>query len=315
MKNLDSVLEGRKSVAIAGHVRPDGDCVGSCLSVYNYIKTYFKDMEVYVFLEQIPNIFKFLKGADEIVHEYTMDKQFDLFIALDCGDSDRLGGAYKYFENAKNTICIDHHISNQSFADDNYIVGSASSTCELVFDLIDAERITKEIAECLYTGMVHDTGVFQYSCTSAKTMNAAGVLMEKGIDYPKIVSDTFYTKTYNQNRIMGKALLDSKLYLDGKVILSAITAAEMKEFDVLPKHLDGIVSQLRSTKDVEVAVFIYETETGDYKVSTRVNGDFNASELAVHYGGGGHVKAAGFTMHGTLEEIISDVISEIGKRM
>ena len=84
MKNLDSVLEGKKSVAIAGHVRPDGDCVGSCLSVYNYIKTYFKDMEVYVFLEQIPNIFKFLKGADEIVHEYTMDKQFDLFIALDC---------------------------------------------------------------------------------------------------------------------------------------------------------------------------------------------------------------------------------------
>lgn len=315
MKNLDSVLEGKKSVAIAGHVRPDGDCVGSCLSVYNYIRTYYKEIEVYVFLEPIPNIFKFLKGADAIIHEYEMDKQFDLFIALDCGDSDRLGEANKYFLKAKETLCIDHHISNQSFADRNYIDGAASSTCELVFDLMDSAKITKEIAECLYTGMVHDTGVFQYSCTSAKTMNAAGVLMEKGIDYPKIVSDTFYTKTFNQNRILGKALLDSKLYLDGKVILSVVTAEDMKEFEVLPKHLDGIVSQLRSTKGVEVAVFIYETEAGEYKVSTRVNGDFNASELAVHYGGGGHVKAAGFTMRGNPDQIVSDLISEIERRM
>ena len=99
----------------------------------------------------------------------------------------------------KRQACIDHHISNQSFADENYIFPQASSASELVFELIPRERLTKEIAECIYTGIIHDTGVFQYSCTSEKTMEAAGVLMGMGIDFPKIVDQTFFTKTYEQN--------------------------------------------------------------------------------------------------------------------
>ena len=165
----------------------------------------------------------------------------------------------------KKTACIDHHISNQSFADENYIFPQASSASELVFELIPRERLTKEIAECIYTGIIHDTGVFQYSCTSEKTMEAAGVLMGMGIDFPKIVDQTFFTKTYEQNRIMGLALVKSKLHLDGKCISSIITAEEMREYNVLPKHLDGIVSQLRVTKDVEAAVFLYQTDEENYK--------------------------------------------------
>ena len=113
------------------------------------------------------------------------------------------------------TFCVDHHISNQNFADANYIFPEASSTCELVYELIDEEKITKEIAECIYVGIVHDTGVFQYSCTSAKTMNIAGRLMEMGIDFSRIVDKTYYEKTYEQNRILGQALVDSQLFLDG----------------------------------------------------------------------------------------------------
>ena len=315
MKQLEEVITGKQKIAIAGHVRPDGDCVGSCLAVYNYIKTYHPEVDVRVYLEAIPTVFYFLKGADDIIHAYTDTDVFDLFIALDCGDTGRLGQAAAYFENAKATACIDHHASNRSFADDNYIFPDASSTCELVFELIDTERITKEIAECLYTGIVHDTGVFQYSCTSAKTMSIGGVLMEKGIDYSKIVDDTFYTKTFAQNQILGKALLDSKLYLDGAVILSVVTKADMDRFGVLPKHLDGIVNQLRVTKDTRVAVFLYENEDGSFKVSTRVNGDFDACALAMEFGGGGHVKAAGFTMYGEIEEIIKTIIDAIAKRL
>ena len=144
-------------------------------------------------------------------------------------------------------------MSNQAFAEENYIVPDASSTCELVFDMLEVDKITKEIAECLYTGMVHDTGVFQYSCTSEKTMNIAGVLMEKGIEYSKIIDDTFYTKTYNQNRILGKALLDSKLYLDGKLkdgmskTILSYSKKIMKDFDnvrnnMSPAHFNNIIS-------------------------------------------------------------------------
>ena len=108
-------------------------------------------------------------------------------------------------------------------------------------------------------GIIHDTGVFQYSSTSAKTMNVAGRLMNMGIDFTEIVDKTFYTKTYQQNRIMGQALVQSRLELGGAVITSVVTKEQMEEFEVLPKHLDGIVSQLRVTKDVEAAVFLYET--------------------------------------------------------
>lgn len=314
MINLEDKLSGITSVGISGHVRPDGDCVGSTMAVYNYIVTYHPEITVDIYLESIPNVFHFLKNTDQI-KKTAEDKEYDLFIALDCGDKERLGANAKYYESAKHTLCIDHHASNQYFAEENYIIPDASSTCELVFNMMDTEKITKEIAECLYTGIVHDTGVFQYSCTSAKTMNVVGVLMEKGINYPKIVDDTFYTKTYNQNRILGYALLNSQLYLDGKVILTYLTKEDMKEFSCTPKELDGIVNQLRVTKDTVVAVFLYESEDGSYKASFRVNGEFNVAEIACVFGGGGHIKAAGCNIFGAIEDVIDRILIEIEKRL
>ena len=311
MNNLDSQLEGVTTVAIAGHVRPDGDCVGSCLATYNYIRTQFPQIQAVVYLEPIPNLFKFMAGADEIRNDCLEDVSYDLFITLDCGDLGRLGAAAKYFESAKKTVCIDHHVSNQSFADENYIFPDASSTSELIFDLIDTDKITKEIAECIYTGIVHDTGVFQYSCTSAYTMEIAGILMEKGIDFPKIVDKTFFEKTYEQNRILGCALLKSQLHLGGTCISTVITRKEMEEYGVLPKHLEGIVSQLRSTKGVETAIFLYENEDGAYKVSMRSASVVDVAEIAVKFGGGGHARAAGITMSGEPEEIMAKLLTEV----
>lgn len=315
MTNFDEFLAEARTVAIGGHIRPDGDCVGSCLATYNYIKKYYPEKEVELYLEPSPNIFKFMANADKINSDFSGDKTYDLFIVQDCGDAGRLGGAAHFFETAKRTVCVDHHISNQSFADENYIFPEASSTCELIYELLPKERITKEIAECIYTGMVHDTGVFQYSCTSKKTMETAGALMELGINYPRIVDETFYAKTWNQNRIMGLALLKSKLHLNGRCISSVITADEMEEYEVLPKHLDGIVSQLRVTKDVEVAVFLYETGDGVFKVSTRSKECVDVAQIAMKYGGGGHVRAAGFSMSGDTDRIVEQIVSDIAEQI
>lgn len=315
MENLASQLEQVKTVAIAGHVRPDGDCVGSCLATYNYIKTWYPQIKVELYLEPIPNIFKFLKNADRIQNNCESEQSYDLFIVQDCGDTGRLGEAVKYFETAKKTVCIDHHVSNESFADENYIFPEVSSTSELIFDLLEEEKITREIAECIYVGMVHDTGVFQYSSTSARTMNIAGRLMEKGIDFTKIVDDTFYTKTFEQNKILGQALLNSKLYLNGACIAAAVTQKEMEQYHVLPKHLDGIVSQLRVTKDVEAAVFLYENEDRTWKVSMRSNGKVDVAAIASKHQGGGHVRAAGATMEGCPEEIIEILCKDIKEQL
>lgn len=312
---LEEQLYDVKRVAIAGHVKPDGDCVGSTLAVYNYIRKYHSEMEVELHLEPIPNIFKFLANADKIDSSYIEKEPYDLFIALDCGDEKRLGNAVKYFHAAKRTFCVDHHISNQNFADANYIFPEASSTCELVYELIDEEKITKEIAECIYVGIVHDTGVFQYSCTSAKTMNIAGRLMEMGIDFSRIVDKTYYEKTYEQNRILGQALVDSQLFLDGKCIASIVTKEEMGKYQVLPKHLEGIVQQLRATKDVEAAIFLYENEDGSFKASMRSSGKVDVAVIMMSYGGGGHIRAAGATIEGNAKEILEGIVKDVEKQL
>ncbi len=315
MTNLDELLSGAGSVTIAGHIRPDGDCVGSCLAAYNYIRTYHREIRAGLYLEPIPHIFRFLARSEEIIHGFPQEEQTDLFLALDCGDTGRLGGMARWFQTAKKTVCIDHHISNTGFADVNYIYPEKSSTSELIFELLPEERLTKEIAECIYTGMIHDTGLFQYSSTSRKTMEAAGKLMELGIDYPGIVEKTFFARTYSQNRIMGLALIKSCLHLDGKCISSVITETEMREYGAAPRHLEGIVSQLRVTKGVEAAIFLYETGDGSYKVSMRSADQVDVSEIAVAHGGGGHRRAAGFSMQGDSAESVRILVGEVAGQL
>lgn len=312
---LNRVLSQVNTVAIGGHVRPDGDCVGSCMGLYQYIKKCHPNIQVDVYLEEIPDSFVMFEVVKEIQHEVKEDKVYDLFIALDCADKSRLGFSETLFDKAKATVCIDHHISNHGFANDNYIVAEASSTSELVYRLIDKDAIDTEIAECLYLGIVHDTGVFQYSCTAPETMEAAANLMRKNIRANEIIDKTYYEKTFAQNKALGEALAKSYLTLDGKCIVSYMTGETMQAFQVKPKDLEGIVSQLRVTKGTEVAIFMYQTGEDEFKVSLRASGYVDVSKVAQVFGGGGHVKAAGVTMKGKVQDIIERLTEQIGKQL
>ena len=227
------VAEGKK-IAIGGHVRPDGDCVGSTMGLFQYLLEQYPEKEVDVYLEEIPESFGFLSATQRIRHEITEETVYDLFFCLDCGSLDRLGFSAPLFEQAKQTVCIDHHISNTAFADVNYVVADASSTSELVYQLLEEENVSLLTAEALYMGIVHDTGVFQYSCTSPKTLRIAASLLEKGVDGPRIIQDTFYEKSYAQNQILGRALLESILFMDGRCIASYVTQEDMEFYGVTP---------------------------------------------------------------------------------
>lgn len=308
---LLQAIRNAGSIAIGGHVRPDGDCVGSCMGLYRYVRENFAEKEVHVYLEDIPNTLKFMEGTEDIRHEIPEGKKYELFVVLDCGDVDRLGFSAPLFRGAEKSVCVDHHVSNQAFANKNFIRPDASSTSELIFELLEFENISKSAAECLYTGMVHDTGVFRYSCTHPSTMRAAAALMEKGIDFTRIITETFDEKTYAQNQVMGRALLESFLFMEGRCIVSAVRKKDMEFYQVLPKHLDGIVSQLKLTKGVDVAIFMYELEKGTFKVSLRSTEAVDVSVIASYFGGGGHARAAGFSMTGTPYDIINNVARRI----
>jgi phosphoesterase RecJ-like protein len=316
MFDLTTELKEARRVAVAGHIRPDGDCVGSCTGLALYLRANFPNLTaVDVYLESVPERFRFLKDTELIRREVDEEAEYDVFFALDSGDRERLGKAAVYLNSAKKTICIDHHISNHGYGMIQYIDPHASSTSELVFTLLKEEKITKETAEALYLGIAHDTGVFQYSCTSSRTMEIAGKLMDKGIEFTKILDQTYYQKTYLQNQILGRALLESMLLLDRQCIVSAVRKKDMDFYGVTSEDLEGIVSQLRNTSGVEVAVFLYETANQEYKVSLRSNNRVDVNKVASYFGGGGHVRAAGCTMQGNVHDVLNNLTLHIEKQL
>ncbi len=293
MNRLIEMIGQAQTIAILGHTKPDGDCVGSCLGLYNYIRDNYRDKETVVYLEEPPKSFGFLSGADRIVHEYE-DRVYDLAVSLDCSDTDRHVHFAPVFKNAKATVCIDHHRSNQGFGDFFLCEPDASSACEVLYKLLDDSLISRESAEALYLGIVHDTGVFKYQSTSPDTMRIAGALMSKGLDTQKIIDDTFYRVTYNQNLLTGHALLKSKLFLEGKVIMTVLDEKDFERFNAGKDDTEGIVDKIRVTEGTEVAVFAYRLPGRDYKFSLRSISKVDVSVIAVHFAGGGHIRAAGF---------------------
>lgn len=308
---LKEIMKGKHRVALGGHVRPDGDCIGSCMGLYLYLKEKYPSVETDVYLEAVPDAYRIIEGTGDVKTQINENDIYDLFICLDCGDRNRLGFSLPLFESAKETVCIDHHISNEAFADKNYIVPDASSSSELVFTLLDEEKISRGTAEALYMGIAHDTGIFQYSCTSPETMEIAAKLMRKGIDQSEIIDKTYYEKTYVQNQILGRALLESMLIMDKRCIVSVIRQKSMKFFQAEPADLEGIVSQLRQTKGVEVAIFLHEVSPQKFKVSLRSKNLVDVSEIARYFGGGGHVRAAGVTMEGSSHDVINNITARI----
>lgn len=310
MFDLLELVAGAETIAIAGHVRPDGDCVGSCLGLYNYLTEQYQEKKIEVFLESVPAAFSFLTNTDKAKDEAT-DTVYDLFIALDCGSSDRLGFTEAMFQKAKTRVNIDHHISNTMFGQWNHVEGEASSASEVLFGFLKEEQISKAVAECLYLGIVHDTGVFKHSNTSEATMAVAGKLLSKGVSSSQVIDDSFYRKTYLQNQILGRCLLESILLLDGKIIFSAVSQKMMQLYGAVPADLDGIIDQLRVTEGVEVAILLREDGTQCHKVSMRSNGKVDVSKICCMFGGGGHKMAAGCTMNGSAHDVINNLSGQI----
>ena len=309
MRTIKEVLQDAQTIALSGHFSPDGDCTGSTMGLYHYIREVYPDCQVDVFLEKIPPYFSIIDELEVIQH---VDNQqiYDVFIGLDC-DHNRLGFSSAIYDRAKRRVCIDHHITNQSNADEVILDAAASSTCEVVYRLLDYNVLPLKSAKALYMGIIHDTGVFRYPNTSPETMEIAAQLMRKGIDSSDIIRTTFYEKTYAQNQVLGLALFESMLILNKRCIAGVITQRDMHIFGLEKSDLEGIVSQMLLTKGVEVAIFLHEIALNQYKVSLRSVSKVDVSLVAGYFGGGGHIRAAGVTMSGNRYDVINNLTAQI----
>ncbi len=313
MRIIDEIKDA-KTIGISGHVRPDGDCVGSVMGLYLYLKNELPDAQIDVYLEKPAAVFGCIDHIEDIKSEFNTTITYDVYFALDSND-ERLGDALPIYRRASKKINIDHHISNSGCGDVNIIEPDRSSTAELLYDLMNPQMIDESIAVAIYLGMVHDTGVFRYSNTSPHTLQIAAELIKFGFDFPKLVDETFFEKTYVQSQIMGRAILESVRFLDNKCIVSVVNRKMMQFYQADAKDLDGIVNQLIAVKDIECAIFMYETGTLEYKISMRSKGKVDVSKVAVKFGGGGHVRAAGCTMNGTYHDNINNLSKEIAEQL
>lgn len=313
MKIINEVKDA-KTIAIGGHVRPDGDCVCSVMALYRYLQKELPEARIDVYLEKPAEVFACISGIEDIRSDFQTQQVYDVFIALDCND-ERLGNALPIYRKAGRRINIDHHISNTGCGDLNIIEPQRSSTAELLYDLMDPQKVDEEIAKAVYIGIVHDTGVFRYSNTSPHTLETAAKLLAFGFDFSELIEKTFFEKTYVQTQIMGRAVLESVRFMNDRCIVSMVTRRMMEFYQVSTKDLDGIVNQLQVVSGVDCAIFMYEIGTLEYKVSMRSNGKVNVADVAVKFGGGGHVRAAGCTMNGTYHDNINNLSREIAGQL
>lgn len=320
MINLISLCQNAETIGIGGHIRPDGDCVGSCCGLWQFLKKAFPRKQIDLRLEMPAKIYDFIPGVAEIVFDQG-ELVYDVFFVIDSvPDPDRIGNAAKYYETARTKVNIDHHITNPGVGDLCCIDPSASSASELVYDLIreadpKGEYMDAVLAETIYLGIIQDCGVFQYSNTSPKTLRAAAELISYGFDFPKLIEETFYEKTYVQNQVLGFALRNSRLCLNDVFIYSIVTREDMEALGAGDHDFEGVVNQLRYTRGVMAAALLHETEEGSFKVSLRSGGEVDVSKVAAHFGGGGHVRAAGCTLSGHCEDIAAKLTAEVEKQL
>ena len=293
------------SFLLMAHVAPDGDTLGSCLALQKLLQQLGKQAWV-VCDDPLPHLYAFLPGADGLLApDAAVDAQ--AFVAVDCADVGRTGSQWDRV-GTKPSLCIDHHITNPAFATVNHIEDCAA-TGELITLLYDAfgQPINPEVGACLYTAIATDTGNFAYSSVTPRTFVLMGKVMESGFDLPECNRLIYRNQRLQKLRMTARTVENAKLYRDGQVIVATLSKAETEAVDGLKADAEGIIDSLRDVETVIVACFLREEGENEVKLSLRAKDRVDCAALARAYGGGGHLRAAGATLHMSLAEAEAEV--------
>jgi phosphoesterase RecJ-like protein len=310
MDDLAQVLQEiqqRRRFLVTSHARPDGDAIGSTLALAQILRKMGKSAAV-ILGDPVPLLYHPLPGSETIVHSSQVNGDYDAVIILECDSVQRtrLHGLENQF-----LINIDHHASSRPFANINWIDPSAVATAELIFRLAQAAqvKITPEIATCLYTAVLTDTGAFCYAPTNACTFELAKFLVEHGAEPGKIAQSVYFSSPMSKMCLLGAAL--SRLERDGAITWMSVTRHDMERFGALDEDCEGLVNYALGISGVEVAIFFREMAHERIRVSIRSKGAVNVAEIAQKFGGGGHECAGGFSTEGPVEEAARRVLAEL----
>lgn len=303
------LIDDADSIAIACHLSPDGDALGSVLALGLALKDRGIPLQVGWDDDPIalPDQYAFLPGGDLLVPASGF-RPADLALAVDCASADRLGRLRERFEKSGTLVNIDHHVSNTKFGALN-IVDEQSSSAEIVVQLLArlGAEITTDIATCLYTGLVTDTGQFAYASVSPRSHATAGFLIQRGIRVDEIAQRLYESYPFPYLKILGRVLERATLESDPDFVLSHLTQSDLTECGVTMDDTDDVIDTLRATRDHDVTVLLKELADGRWKGSFRSKGATDVGAVATALGGGGHRLAAGFELEMAFDDAVQAV--------
>lgn len=317
-KSFKDTIEKAGSIIIFSHVNPDGDTLGTMSALHLILKNNFNKDSVMVTSGKIPDIYKFLPCTQQIKSAQELDttKIYDLAIAVDIAAKDRMTDALVLFENAKVTMNIDHHKTNNNYADVNFVRADAACAGEVLFDITQSLnlKIDKPAAEALYTSILTDTGGFRFENTTAVTLQKAAKLIEYGAQ-PALISRYCYeSKPKPMVLLQANSLINAKFIEDNKIAYVLITNKDLEKFNAQNDHTEGIVEALRQINTTEVSFVLKEVDENTTKASLRSK-NTDVSLVASAFGGGGHTFAAGCTIRKPLNIACDKMIEEIKKHL
>lgn len=311
--NIKEEIYKANTIIILTHEMPDGDAIGSSLAMYNGLKNLNKNVDVII--QNHSNVFDFLPKSNEIKTESTI-KNYDLAIALDCGDKKRLNGYAEYFDNASVTIEIDHHAINTMFADYNFVNPAAPACAQILITVLENLNIeiTKEIGTCLLTGIITDTGGFKYQGVSAETFEFTAELLNKGVNVSDVYKRVMQTISKDKFELRKLAMQRIEFLENGKIAFTYLNKEDEEKVNAGIDAHEGIVEIGRDVEGVEVSIFLRENDEKDgYKISLRSNNYLNVADICFVFSGGGHARAAGGNIKLPLEEAKQKIIEECKK--
>lgn len=313
-----SFMKKHDRFLVLSHVNPDGDATGSALAVAQMLRDLGKTFVV-INEGETPARFSFLPGFEQIrnVSQSPLEESFSAVIAVDCADRSRMGNVEHLFAQDVQLLNIDHHPTNDEFGTCNVIRTDAAATAEILYDLAVAYHLPfqADLALCLYTGLLTDTGGFRYSNTTPHVMESAASLLKYGVNPGEVAERCLEVITLGHVNILRQALGSLKLSFQNQVASVCVSRQDLAEANADREDAGGLVNYCRNIEGVEVGISFVEAEPNVVKVSLRARSYVNVAEIAKQLGGGGHAKAAGCTLHGSLDEVRDRVLALLGEVM
>lgn len=313
LRQVAAALQEASRLLLLAHISPDGDSLGSLLALRRFLLSYGKQVAVYV-PGGVPARYSFLPGSDAVFSCPDLLPHGPITVViLDCGDWERVGLPGEHFA-GQTIINIDHHRTSRGLGQVNYLDSDAAATGLLLLRLFVYCQATIDAATatCLYTAIAGDTGFFRYSNTSTEVHQAAAVLLTAGAEQD-LIYESLEERTFPYLKALGLVLERLSTFAGGKGAYSYLTVADLESLGIGSEDVDGLVHYPRSLVGAQVAAFLVEQENDVYKVSLRSRAPFDVSALAADFGGGGHARAAGCTLHGNIDYCLDQLTEGVNK--